>query len=378
MACTWLSAAPVWADPFASFPGARARGMAGAMTALPDTASVWYNPAATAREFSGLRLELYQTPALEADTDELQSSTVLFAGLAHTLDIWSVGLYYLTPYTMQYGVRFNDGTGKLQGRMNATHHALSLPIAVSMNSGALKLGMTLDWNTVLIDGTRLSGSTRVDDPKDPGQGIATELDKPGGLSASAGILARWGDATKAQRIWRLGAVYRSGANQSVKNTTPAPEEAAEDAAIAQAFDQLRHLSEQVLFARPDSFALGASLVQPLAGEQALTVALQADFTQWSSQQRYQKWAVGSEYVQPLTSQWDLTLAYRLGLYQSIASEGKTHMAWPDMRGLTLGFGITSQKRYQIDLSLAYQATEHADRNNDQSVFAGLSWYQVWR
>lgn len=369
------------AGPFNNAPGVRAQGMAGAVGALLDPASVWHNPAGVARGLPGLRMELYQASPLDAVTDELDSKLRVFAGYQKTLDVWTVGIYTYSPYHMSYGARYAGEDGRVNGRVNIAYQSISVPLAVSAGGGALRLGMTVDWNVLSFDGTQLNASLDTENPKNPGVPLTVEPKRPGGLSTSFGIIARVLDWRERGMMAHLGAVYRTEAKDSPKNApeTPEFEGDTEEAIAAQAelWGSQHRLANRLLLGKPQSMALSGSLEMALVGNARLLLGLQWDNTRWSSQLSDQRLSLGSEYSHGIGGRYDIDLAYRLGYYQSTASETDVSLDWPDMSGITLGLGVKSRGRFQIDVSAENRSIEQDNRNDSDAWYIGAGLTGSW-
>lgn len=349
-----LIATTAKADPFASYPGVRAQGMAGTMTALEDIASVWYNPAAIAFSIQGGTVEWKQAASMDELDDSLGSKGTLFGGYQQSLGKWTAGLFYFQPYTMSYGAQSISDSGKVSGKVNATYQSLSMPVAVSAMKGKIKMGASLDWVTLDTSGSTITVTENSSNPKNPGTPVAIEVAEPGGFAVSLGALVEVLDHQPWNTKVRIGGVYRS---QSMDDPSNA---------------ESSGLVSKLIFGKPSSLSLGVSADKSLADGQALIGALQLDYTRWSSDLAYQKVALGMEFVDPLKGTFDLTMAYRLGWYQSSPSEGDAGLNWPDVTGFTGGVGVQSREDYQLNMSIEQRSTEEATRNDDSNLYLGFS------
>lgn len=354
MSTATLLSTGLTADPFASYPGTRAQGIAGATTALEDMASVWSNPAGVALSKEGGVLEWKQSSTLNSIDDSLGSTSTLFVGFQQSLDIWTVGLYYFQPYTMEYGVDYATDGGRVSGKVSNSYQSLSVPIAVSGMDGKVKLGVTLDWVVMDASGSALNSTLNSDNPKNPGTPLLIEANKPGGFAYSAGALVEVLDHQPWDMKVNLGAVYRSQSGDDPANVDG------------------NTLTKAMIFGKPGSVALAASMSKHFNGGNVFRGAVQIDNTRWSSARSYSKFSLGAELEQPLEGRYDLTMFYRVGWYSASAKEEGTSLDWPDSSGLTGGFGIQSEAKYQLDISVEQQKIEHRLRNDDANILLGLS------
>jgi hypothetical protein len=347
--------------------------MAGAVSALADPASVWYNPAGLAQQPPSARFQIYQATELDAENDELGTNPRIFGGFQTNVGVWTSGLFFFTPYSMRYGVDASGEDGRVSGRVEADYHTVSFPLALSAGNGRLKMGATLDWNYVSVGGSRLTGTFNTDNPRNPGTALAVEAEEPGGVSFSAGVSYRLLDYQSSGIRVRVGAVYRSGATDDLSNQAGADGQTEEELLAA----ERNRLTDKVLFGRPSSMALGLATVGDLVNGRQWALALQWDQTSWDNGGDYTKLSSGAEYRHPLEGRYDLELAWRMGLYTATAGSGDTDLNWPDMTALTLGAGLKSRDTYQVDVSLEYQSTEGTDRQSDSGIVMGLELSQFF-
>ena len=108
-ALSLLLATDVWADPFLSYPGTRAKAMAGAFVAVADDSSAcWYNPAGLATESFDLTLEFSQAPGFNDNREYSNEGTSIFLGFKGGSEKIGGGLFLYSPYSISYRFRVPD------------------------------------------------------------------------------------------------------------------------------------------------------------------------------------------------------------------------------------------------------------------------------
>lgn len=108
----WLFlAVPALAGPFSSFPGSRARSMAGAFSAVADDlAAIWYNPAGLADRKNHLVVEWGQAVAVNGKEGSPEpSQTSWFAGgclSTNDTNNSGAGLFFDKPASFDIGLAY--------------------------------------------------------------------------------------------------------------------------------------------------------------------------------------------------------------------------------------------------------------------------------
>jgi len=356
-----LSSAPVFAGGLSTpGQGARALGMASAFTAVADDGSaVYYNPAGIsqidgtvlAAGLAAISPELRYTTAGGAnETSDKKALAPAFFLTRRLTDRLSAGLGVYAPYARDAELQDDLVNGFASQRSKMVRTDLSAIVSWQANH-ALSIG-----------GGLVAGFSQVDRsiPAGPGVRIADKVDGTG-FGGIVGLLWKAGDRLKA------GATYRSG--MSIDHDGQRTMTVAGVATTSNARAAVRY---------PASFGLGIAF----APSENLTLALDADWTGWSSMDqvttRTDIWPesttqlkarnsrdlrIGGEYRLP--GGWSLRagLAYIEGAFPA------THItpSQPDGSGHELALGAgRAVGNWRIDF--AYQNTVAREQNGAGNIF----------
>jgi len=347
--------------PFASYPGTRARAMAGAFTAVADDASaVWYNPAGLAgkKEIGGV-LEWYQAPGIEEENRELDSGeNNWFAGAYYEEKEYGIGLFYYRPYTVSYPAADIVQRNAAWGTVDETVQVFSIPMTIAppVFEGKLKLGGSVEWVNLDVGESQivyrdLSGFAN---------GYKAADDSDSGFSGSLGILVTAVDTGDLKL--NLGGTYRFKSGTEAGKSAMVLES---DTAIAELF-----------FEKPASFDAGAALIMGFKGKGSqkyeFTAGIQYGSTDWGDAQegdsdlKYDNFSFGTELALKDENARISNMAFRAGYFLRNPSGGSQNWDWPDVSGITYGFGI-SIGNLGIDIAQEYVAFEN-DSGYDDDVF----------
>ena len=355
MAAVGISVMPAAkADPFLSAPGARARGMAGAYTAVAnDSSAAWHNPAGLASLSSSVTAEWGQAPDLGSDGKASNSATTLFLGANRTkkeagTERTSAGIYYYTPYTMKYWVPNQSRPNTAYGRINETIQVLDVAYGFSFARDRLKIGFAGGLVSVDSSGTKVIVRDGLNAPSDAAVDNGTNT----GLSLSVGGQYRVVDNEDRGLRATAGVTYHSStiSGQKLNNDND--------------------YADRLLVNMPQSLDLGFAVRKRLGADDKkyVLVSTQYGYTDWGGGNTSGRISLGAEFQHPV--QWaklaPLYLAYRAGVYSAkAASGGDASGFWPERRGITLGVGAHFKKRFSVDLA-AERATLKTD-SGDSSV-----------
>lgn len=320
---------PTQAGPFSTFPGCRARSMAGAFTAIADDPSaVWYNPAGLADDEHDLVLEYAGAITIEEKDGPLDvSQSSWFAGGSLNTEYGDLGLFFYSPYTPKYWAEDPGRQNAAWGHVHEVMRIFSLPYAISLFDERLKIGLALEYVQVDIEdsGVFFRDSFGLVDV------YGLEKDSAGSFSGSAGLLVRLMETEKGQLslglTWRLGSSSDIGAEViSDRDTT--------SSAAALFFD------------KPDSYDIGLAYKRIFSPAESLLFSLQYGHVDWGDARTagsgfsYGTYAAGLEY-QLIDQKARMKIkSLRLGYYQSMISGDSETFGRPEVSGFTWGLGFT--------------------------------------
>ncbi|MBF0200994.1 MAG: hypothetical protein HQK66_06735 [Desulfamplus sp.] len=366
-----------WASPFMTFPGARAKAMAGAFTAVADdTSSVWYNPAGFNTKRVQCTMEWSQAPTIDEETGSIETDqTSWFLGAIVNLDWFKLmeletGLFFYSPYTAKYWAHDDGSRQKAWGHIHETYRILGIPLAKPFMDGRIRLGMTLEWVMLDIGGSDIAYR----DPWGWEDGYSPLDDNGAGLSGSMGAQALViQDKDKSYDI-KAGAVYRLNSSTDIGKN-----------AMVNSYDKG---IDAVFFDKPQSMDFGVALNKWFPTKENICISFQFGLTDWGKAGgadedfSYTNIALGAEYEVVKKFGFIEKTAVRAGFYQSTASGDSTIWNWPDVTGITfgagVGFGDVSEEGkdyFQIDLSQELRSLENSDGYDESASLTtfSVSW-----
>ncbi len=317
------------AGPFSTFPGCRARSLAGAFTAVADDPSaIWYNPAGLADDEHDLVLEYAQAITINEKDGPLDvSQSSWFAGGSLNTIYGDIGLFFFSPYTPKYWAGDSGSRNVAWGHIHEIMQIISLPYAVSLFDERLKIGLELEYVNIDIEDSHLflRDSYGIIDKYD----LAEE--SAGDFTGSAGILLRLLDNDKRQ--FTLGATYRAGTSTGIGIEAVSERDTTSSAGA-------------LFFDKPDSYDIGLAYKRIFSTAESLLFSLQYGSVDWGGARAsgrsfsYNTYALGLEYQ--LVNQKALfkIKSVRLGYYQSLISGASGTFGSPEVSGFTWGLGLT--------------------------------------
>ena len=369
MYCFMLQVQTVFADPFMSYPGTRARAMGGAFCGVADDASaVWYNPAGLAEgESFDLVLEWSQAVAQDEDTKRkfdkdnyLTSTGVNPSALSNEENKiffaikWAdeteqndggVALYYMSPYTIDWYYPPKLEVGNAFGSIKEDMNIYGLSFALSSLEDRLLFGASLEYINFSFETEDLYHIFTYDSTESMYyyRNADTRFDNAYGFSGSLGILGVvYDNREQAMRI-KLGGVYRFSSSCSADTGT-------DTAVDTDEVNISEKIVDQLVFSKPASYDIGFSINKSLTFlKSAFLFSGQYGVTDWSKTNdtitnEYKKTSFGVEWQ--INFQNGILLALRSGMYTSEASEPET--GWPDVNGFTIGIGTLIGEGWGID------------------------------
>jgi hypothetical protein len=356
------TAVPTWAGPFDSAPGTRARAMGGAFAAVADDGSaVWHNPAGLAGRTERVATAEWGQGAAVDDGGDISTENAFFFGGYFAEPEYAFGAFFLTPYTIHYSVPDPGGRDRAFGRVEESIQVVSVPLAIAPGAfeGRLKFGGTVEWVRADIGGSQIVYR----DAAGFANGYAAADDSTSDISGSLGMLAHLVDAPDLRLS--LGATYRFGVSGGIG------EDARRDPGDAGVAD--------LFFDKPAGYELGAALWLPLGQptrnavrRTSMTISAQYGKTDWGGANdgrvdlEYDRYAAGAELVFDRDREQIGQIALRAGYYLADPSGNAGSFDWPEVRGITYGFGMKIGQM-TLDLAQEYRTLEN-DRGLDDSEF----------
>jgi len=364
-----FSGAPSLAGPFTSYPGARARAMAGAFTAVADDSSaVWFNPAGLAEEegedgMIGLILDWSQAMSIDEEDGPLRSDeTAWFVGGKYSHEKLGAGLFYYTPYSIRYWAHDQGTKDTAYGKVNEVVQIIGAPLAVSFFSGGIKIGATLEWVHLGIHDSMVLYRDRWG-WLDTYQMAEESAD---GFTGSLGTLLSLMD-TRSSKV-KVGGIYRLKSFTDIGN---AAVHADGSGAV-----------QRLFFERPESFDLGISFTKTYSKKKAQVVlSSQYGRTDWGGATKgdgnlkYTRISVGAEYAINNRDAILKTKALRIGYYTAKPSEQGRVWNWPDVNAITYGIGISvgyESVRFGLDLTQERRSVKDDFGYSDKATLTSLS------
>ena len=360
---------PAIADPFMSYPGTRAKAMGGAFCGIADDSSaVWYNPAGlvegevfdlvfewseaigqdTLKKGSVVDTSQYGVNPETLTNDESKIFFAMKSSNDTNRDLkGSLACYYMSPYTIDWYfppiLQINTTFGNFRERMDI----YGIAYANSANSERIKYGLTFEYINIgfKVDGLRYI--YEYDAPYYYYNNIVTDYDHAYGFSGSFGLLGILYANERHAMTLKMGGVYRFGSSCSSDSGS---EEHMSSTKLAY-LELSETIIDQLVFSKPSSYEFGISLSKGVTTlNSTFLFAAQIGVTDWSVanetiDNKYNKISLGSEW-QMFFQKTGLRLALRAGLYNSVAS--KSEKGWPDVEGLTFGFGTLIGKNWGVD------------------------------
>jgi len=366
-----LSGSQSLAGPFISYPGARARAMAGAFTGIADDSSgVWYNPAGLAHEKDdegviGVIIDWAQATSIDEKDGPLGSDeTAWFVGGKYSCKEFGVGLFYYTPYSIRYWAHDQSKNDTACGKVNEIVQIIGIPVAVSFFDGRLQLGTTIEWVYLNIHDSRIYYR---DNWGWLGAYPAAK-ESTHGFAGSLGTLITLIDDKPRSFNLKLGGIYRL---KSQTDIGTAALETDNDAAVAQLF-----------FDKPESFDVGISLTKAFPSiESALVLAAQYGRTDWGGAREedwginYRKISFGAEYAIDDKDAILKKKAFRIGYYTSKPSGHGRVWNWPDVQGITYGIGISvgyDSVRFGLDVTQELRSLKNDAGYTDNATLTSIA------
>ncbi len=364
-----LSGTPSLAGPFTSYPGARARAMAGAFTGIADdTSAVWFNPAGFAQEKGDEKsiefiIDWSQAASIDEENGPLRlDETAWFVGGKFSNEKFGTGLFYYTPYSIRYWARDQGNNDTAYGKVNEVVQVIGAPLAVSFFQGIIKIGATLEWVHLGIhDSMVLYRDTWGWLDAYPLAGESAD-----GLTGSLGALIRVMD-TRSSKV-KVGGIYR----------LKSPTDIGSEAVSADENEAVQRL----FFDRPESFDLGISFTKSFP-ERKSHVVLSSQYgrTDWGGARKghwdlkYTRISIGAEYAIDDRDAILKTKALRIGYYTSSPSEQGRVWNWPDVNAITYGIGISvgyDSVRFGLDLTQERRSIKDDFGYSDKTTLTSLA------
>ncbi|MDY6903509.1 MAG: hypothetical protein SWH61_02380 [Thermodesulfobacteriota bacterium] len=324
-----LTCAVAHAGSFSSFPGTRARSMAGAFTAVADDPSaVWYNPAGIADDEHDLVMEYAQATTIDEKDGPLDGSQISwFAGGSLNTRFGDLGLFFYSPYTPKYWAADTGLQNTAWGHVHEIMRVFSLPYAVALFDGHLKLGLSLEYVDIDVgdSGLYLRDAYGIIHPYE------LKDDSGDAFSGSAGMLCDLVDSGKSRLT--VGLTWRLGSSTDIGS------EAVSDLDTTQAAGDL-------FFEKPAGYDAGLAYKRKFSPHESLLFSLQYGSADWGgamadggslSEATY---ALGMEYQLTNKNAVLKVKSLRLGYYLSGMSGGPSTFGNPDVSGMTWGAGFT--------------------------------------
>ena len=323
----FVMAGSAFADPYVNYPGTRARGMAGAFTAVADDGSaMWYNPAGLAFEGTDVILEYSDSVEWDKNKSRLSDGDSSYFLAGRFKGGWGVSFY--EPYKTSYGINFVDNGNTYTGLVSSDVNQLSAGKGFSLGSnGNFKLGFTIDMTYITLDDSQsymFKNGITAD--------YVVEDDSAIGLAASLGAMYVIPIESKGMNI-KLGATYHSKSSSTSNDT---------------------YSNEPDFFVeRPSSWDIGASFSKSFAAfPSALLLSVQYGETDYGSMGdlaedlTWEKTSFGVEYVISKQILFMKNLAFRAGVYESDMAEWSA----PHVKGKSFGIGTLIGDHFGLDLT----------------------------
>jgi hypothetical protein len=405
----------VYADPFMSYPGTRAKAMGGAFCGIADDASaVWYNPAGVAAgESFDFVVDWMESISQDTETkgDKLDNSqygvdpqtldneeTKLFVAIkwSHSFGRKIVrnvkkskagakvdwgeslrvkekvsngyALYYISPYTIDWYYPPKYQLDKTFGNFREDMNIYGFAMAFSSHNDRIKYGFTAEYLNIKYDTDDLYLVNDKDINYYYYEKIETDYNHAYGFSGSLGILGILYNNDRHSFRVKLGATYRFGSSCSADTGDAKNEE--ERAAI----NISEVISDQMVFSKPSSYDIGFSLSKSFTSlRSAFLFAGQYGETDWSQSNdsidnKYTKTSLGAEWQ--IASKNDFRFAFRAGMYTSEAS--KPDQGWPDVSGLTFGIGTLIYENFGVDCTYEFRNISFEGTDTEDISLLALS------
>ncbi len=334
----------VFADPFISYPGTRAKAMGGAFVAVADdSSSCWYNPAGIANWGFDFTLEYSQAPSYNNDKYD-NTGDSFFVGVKLGAERrGGLGLYFYSPYSIAYSFNVTEDNANfdyLYGYLDETVYIFGLTI--SMGSENAKIGFSFE--SVYLDFSDskfyrvVDNNTYLIDPD--------KLDVSQGYSLSVGILLNPLRLEKNKLDFKIGAAYHLPSFGHTESYSKEYE---------------KELADKVIFRKPASYDIGLSLTLPLGKYAYLILSGQYGETDYSKVNenfdwKYRKFSAGGELRLVIINS---ILSLRWGGYSSKSTQDD------EVLGITGGIGIGIGQHFTIEGS--YERRKWRSFNENISI-----------
>ena len=380
---TWcLMVSLVYADPFMSYPGTRAKAMGGAFCGIADDASaVWYNPAGIAGDDSfdfiiewskaivqkdetkGNIFDLSQygidPDSLAAEKNKFFVSFKFSNRNNYSSDRIGFSLYYVSPYTIDWYFPPKTNAGEAFGTFEEDLNIYGLAAAFSAYEQLFKFGFTLEYVKIDFKPENLKIVSNYNSQTNYIENLSLIHTSANGFSYSFGIISVLMDNKQYAVKLKAGSVYRAESTSSISSGLSSDEEKDEDEKLSseeEAYIKMKvNAAEKLLFEKPSSFDYGFSLSKGFYSLRSVfLVSLQHSRTDWSNsndtiQNKYKKTSFGTEWqIASNTRTFFSHFAFRGGWYESKSTLPK--QGWPDVKGTTFGIGILYDGIWGLDLT----------------------------
>jgi hypothetical protein len=351
-----------WADPFLSYPGTRAKAMAGAFVAVADDSSAcWYNPAGLAMRSTDFTIEFSQAPGLNEYREYTNNKTSVFLGIKGGDEKSGIGLFLYSPYHINYYFKVPDDSGYydyISGYLDETLYIFGL--AGAWGNEFLKFGITLEWVYLSFGNSTFYGYKSYWGSYDDIDIESLELSF--GFSASLGILVHPLNLMRHGFDLKLGAVYRlpSGAHGSSLSY----------------YEYEDTIKNKVIFKKPASYDVGVSTGVTLGRFVYVNLSAQYGEIDYSTANeyldwKYQKMAGGGELRIALGKK--SFLSFRGGAYYSKPSKDNILKVFGRTGGVALGLGL----HFTIEASFEKRELEFPGNNADKISINLMSFSINW-
>ncbi len=339
----------VWADPFISYPGTRAKAMGGAFVAVADDSSAcWYNPAGLATEGLDITLEYSQAPKFNDNWEYSNKGKSIFGGIKIGTKDLGIGFFLYSPYHISWYFRVPDDSGwydYLSGYLDETLYIYGWVLA--FGNKFLKLGASLELIYLDFGDSEFYGEYT--------WGWNSTLDTEN-LSISRGYSASFGVLLHPIRVidrgfdLKLGAVYHLPSSGHTTDYSLGYEET---------------LADKVIFKKPASYDVGVLVGMMLGDFTYFSVAAQYGEIDYSTANEFLDWkykrlAFGGELRIFLGK--DMLISFRGGTYYSQPSKDYIGKVSGITGGVGLGIG-----HFILETSFEKRTWESPYNNTDDVI-----------
>ena len=391
----------VYADPFMSYPGTRAKAMGGAFCAIADDASAaWYNPAGIAgdqtfdftfewsnaivqkSDSKGNLFDLSQygidPESLSAEENKYFLSFKFSNKNNSSTERIGFSLYYISPYTIDWYFPPKSNVGEAFGTFEENLSIYGIAVAFSALNERLKCGATIEYVKIDFNPDNLRIVSNYQSTINYLDSVSLRSSSGHGFSSSVGIIGVLINNTKKAIKLKVGATYRAESSCSVSAGTSSEEE--NDDNISDEEEEYLYMKrdaiEKLIFNKPSSYDIGFALSKGFHSiNSGILISGQYSRTDWSKnnktiENKYKKTSFGAEWQIASSKRVFFShFAFRGGWYQSESTLPKK--GWPDVIGTTFGIGLLYNSYWGMDLAYEdrYIYYENIDKGKNFSLFS---------